>query len=147
MARPPQEAVVWELLLRSLLIGRRKQWPVILSIVSVLFRVRVRHHWWLLFRAAGTRHRSGTRHFYFTVVQRRQRNDVHKAWCTCKVVVLLIQRFAFLLFPSVAGFLTNSGKISRYGIYAKWKATTGKTKSTNFISSSNAPSNNFVVEN
>ena len=25
VARPPQEAVVWELLLRSLLIGRRKQ--------------------------------------------------------------------------------------------------------------------------
>ena len=27
---------------------------VILSIVSVLFGVRVRHHWWLLFRAAAT---------------------------------------------------------------------------------------------
>ena len=39
---------------RSLLIGRRKQWHVILSIVSVLFGVRVRHHWWLFFRAAAT---------------------------------------------------------------------------------------------
>ena len=41
--------VVYELLVRSLLIGRRKQWHVILSIVSVLFGVTVRHHWWLLF--------------------------------------------------------------------------------------------------
>ena len=30
---------------RSLLIGRGKQWNVILSIVLVLFGVRVRHHW------------------------------------------------------------------------------------------------------
>ena len=35
-------------------IGTRKQWHVILSIVSVLSGVRVRHHWWLLFRAAAT---------------------------------------------------------------------------------------------
>ena len=30
---------------KVLLIGRRKQGHVILSIVSVLFGVRVRHHW------------------------------------------------------------------------------------------------------
>ena len=32
----------------------QRQWHVILSIASVLFGVRVRHHWWLLFRAAAT---------------------------------------------------------------------------------------------
>ena len=41
-------------MVRSLLIGRRKQWHVILAIVLVLFGVRVRHHWWLLFLAAAT---------------------------------------------------------------------------------------------
>ena len=40
----PKKSIVLELLVRwrSLLIGRRKQWHVILSIVSVLFGVRVR---------------------------------------------------------------------------------------------------------
>ena len=42
--------VVWELLVRSLLIGRRKQWNVILPIALVLFGVMETHHWWLLFR-------------------------------------------------------------------------------------------------
>ena len=41
--------VVQELLVRSLLIGRRKQWNVILPTVLVLFGVRETHHWWLLF--------------------------------------------------------------------------------------------------
>ena len=45
---------MYELLVRSPLIGRRKQWHVILSTVSLLFGVRVRHHWWLLLRAAAT---------------------------------------------------------------------------------------------
>ena len=40
-----------QLLVRSLLIGRRKQWHVILPIVFVLFGVRETHHWWLLFWA------------------------------------------------------------------------------------------------
>ena len=42
--RTPKKSVVLELLVRwrSLLIGRRKQWHVILSIVSVLFGIRVR---------------------------------------------------------------------------------------------------------
>ena len=48
------KSVVWELLVRSLLIGRRKQWHVILAIVLVLFGVRVRHHWWLLLLEAAT---------------------------------------------------------------------------------------------
>ena len=64
-------ACILPLLVRSLLIGRRKQWHVILSIVSVLFGFRVRHHWWLLFRAASTWPK--LRHFHVVVVQRRQR--------------------------------------------------------------------------
>ena len=47
-------AFTGQLLVKSVLIGRWKQWHVILSIVSVLFGVRVRNHWWLLFRAAAT---------------------------------------------------------------------------------------------
>ena len=43
-----------QLLVKSVLIGRWKQWHVILSIVSVLFGVRVRNHWWFLFRADAT---------------------------------------------------------------------------------------------
>ena len=44
LERVVSTTVVLELLVRSLLIGRRKQWRVILSIVSVLFGVRETHH-------------------------------------------------------------------------------------------------------
>ena len=37
------------------------------------------------------------RHFHVEVVKRRERN-VQKAWCTCKVVVLLIKPIVFSLF-------------------------------------------------
>ena len=42
------------LLIGSLLIGCRRQWHIIISIVLVLFGVRVRCHWWLIFQAAAT---------------------------------------------------------------------------------------------
>ena len=48
----PPKCLVYELLVRSLIIGRRKQRHVILPIVLVLFGVRETHCWWLLFRAA-----------------------------------------------------------------------------------------------
>ena len=35
------------------------------------------------------------RHFHVLIVQKRQRNE-QKAWCTCKVVLLLIKRLLFL---------------------------------------------------
>ena len=44
LERVVSTTVVLELLVRSLLIGRKKQWRVILSIVSVLFGVRETHH-------------------------------------------------------------------------------------------------------
>ena len=41
------------------------------------------------------------KHFHVVVVQRRQRNG-QKAWCTCKVVVLLISTIAFFAVLVVA---------------------------------------------
>ena len=47
------------------------------------------------------------RYFHVVVGQRRQRNLQKKAWCTCKVVVLLTKPIAFLPFslPSASSLL------------------------------------------
>ena len=49
----PPCTVVQELLVRSLLIGCRKQWLHSFNCFSIVWG-RVRHHWWLLFWAAAT---------------------------------------------------------------------------------------------
>ena len=104
-----QIQIVQELLVKSVLIGRWKQWHVILSIVSVLFGVRVRNHWWLLFRAAATtsteefiyiwkqafgkRCKLGTKP-YLTV-----NHDLFFVFFPCFVSIFAVLRFPFELHP------------------------------------------------
>ena len=47
----------------------------------------------------------GIRHVYFVVVQKRAEEMYKKAWCTCKVVVLLIKPIVFLTFSLPSGSL------------------------------------------
>ena len=67
-----------------------------------------------------------TKHFHVAVVQWRQRN-VQKAWCTCKVVVLLNKPIAFfmLTLPSPSSDLKDSILVKRrtatWNLFVKYK--------------------------
>ena len=74
------------------------------------------------------------RHFHVEVVRWRQRNVQKKAWCTCKIVVLVNKPIAFLSFsspsPSQSSALQSSKKQS---FLAKVKLEKVPTTSLRFV--------------
>ena len=104
--------------MKCLLIGRRKQWHVILPIVLVLFGVRETHHWLLLFRSCYMPNIASTATIMLGTVYIRVMGSVYVRWF--KIITNSVIKFQKKKKPNKTRAKAHDSSLSSFNMSPSW---------------------------